>query len=101
MVSFLLFLFKQKTAYEMLISYWSSDVCASDLSGCSSSFRPVGAPAPGAGPLGRGSPPTPASAGRPWGFFGAAWRTSHAKIFQAQRAPRGSGEEAGKPGQSL
>src|SRR3546814_6453300 len=26
-----LFLFKQKTAYEMRISYWSSDVCSSDL----------------------------------------------------------------------
>src|SRR3546814_16298882 len=25
------FFFKQKTAYEMRISYWSSDVCASDL----------------------------------------------------------------------
>src|SRR3546814_7740104 len=25
------FFFKQKTAYEMLISYWSSDVCSSDL----------------------------------------------------------------------
>src|SRR3546814_7271491 len=24
--------FKQKTAYEMRISYWSSDVCSSDLS---------------------------------------------------------------------
>src|SRR3546814_9157320 len=23
--------FKQKTTYEMLISYWSSDVCSSDL----------------------------------------------------------------------
>src|SRR3546814_6614622 len=29
----LLFLFKQKTAYEMRISDWSSDVCSSDLSG--------------------------------------------------------------------
>src|SRR3546814_18277325 len=28
----LLFLFKQKTAYEMRISDWSSDVCSSDLS---------------------------------------------------------------------
>src|SRR3546814_852838 len=28
---FLCFLFKQKTAYEMLISDWSSDVCSSDL----------------------------------------------------------------------
>src|SRR3546814_9404187 len=29
----LLFLFKQKTAYEMRISDWSSDVCSSDLHG--------------------------------------------------------------------
>src|SRR3546814_6809369 len=28
----LLFVFKQKTAYEMRISDWSSDVCSSDLS---------------------------------------------------------------------
>src|SRR3546814_8717760 len=28
-----LFLFKQKTAYEMRISDWSSDVCSSDLFG--------------------------------------------------------------------
>src|SRR3546814_4985977 len=28
---FLFFLFKQKTAYEMRISDWSSDVCSSDL----------------------------------------------------------------------
>src|SRR3546814_3738073 len=27
------FFFKQKTAYEMLISDWSSDVCSSDLGG--------------------------------------------------------------------
>src|SRR3546814_4156938 len=26
-----MFLFKQKTAYDMRISYWSSDVCSSDL----------------------------------------------------------------------
>src|SRR3546814_2369238 len=29
---FCLFFFKQKTAYEMRISDWSSDVCSSDLS---------------------------------------------------------------------
>src|SRR3546814_5650466 len=29
----MLFFFKQKTAYEMRISDWSSDVCSSDLSG--------------------------------------------------------------------
>src|SRR3546814_7356879 len=32
MFSFVIFFFKQKTAYEMRISDWSSDVCSSDLS---------------------------------------------------------------------
>src|SRR3546814_5459176 len=31
LLSFLFFFFKQKTAYEMRISDWSSDVCSSDL----------------------------------------------------------------------
>src|SRR3546814_3693693 len=35
------FFFKQKTAYEMRISDWSSDVCSSDLQG-----RPRGSPPP-------------------------------------------------------
>src|SRR3546814_4634745 len=30
----MLFFFKQKTAYEMRISDWSSDVCSSDLVDC-------------------------------------------------------------------
>src|SRR3546814_3061755 len=30
-MSFFVFFFKQKTAYEMRISDWSSDVCSSDL----------------------------------------------------------------------
>src|SRR3546814_6057984 len=29
-----MFFFKQKTAYEMRISDWSSDVCSSDLKAC-------------------------------------------------------------------
>src|SRR3546814_2342400 len=33
MYSLRIFLFKQKTAYEMRISDWSSDVCSSDLVG--------------------------------------------------------------------
>src|SRR3546814_1641439 len=33
MVFFFFFFFKQKTAYEMRISDWSSDVCSSDLAG--------------------------------------------------------------------
>src|SRR3546814_1489894 len=32
-VSIVVFFFKQKTAYEMRISDWSSDVCSSDLQG--------------------------------------------------------------------
>src|SRR3546814_9425127 len=31
LLSFCIFFFKQKTAYEMRISDWSSDVCSSDL----------------------------------------------------------------------
>src|SRR3546814_4485543 len=31
LVLFIVFVFKQKTAYEMRISDWSSDVCSSDL----------------------------------------------------------------------
>src|SRR3546814_11179756 len=33
------FFFKQNTAYEMRISYWSSDVCSSDLPGSRASAR--------------------------------------------------------------
>src|SRR3546814_1984284 len=33
---FVFFFFKQKTAYEMRISDWSSDVCSSDLPGLNS-----------------------------------------------------------------
>src|SRR3546814_8532448 len=36
---FLCFSFKQKTAYEMRISDWSSDVCSSDLGVLQSSVR--------------------------------------------------------------
>src|SRR3546814_5114887 len=35
------FFFKQKTAYEMRISDWSSDVCSSDLSDGVQADRPV------------------------------------------------------------
>src|SRR3546814_6779917 len=37
----LFFVFKQKTAYEMRISDWSSDVCSSDLTGSSVTFDNV------------------------------------------------------------
>src|SRR3546814_1123085 len=46
---FFIFFFKQKTAYEMRISDWSSDVCSSDLRAVQHPGR-LGAPA--------GCPPT-------------------------------------------
>src|SRR3546814_5855569 len=39
-VVFAFFFFKQKTAYEMRISYWSSDVCSSDLSWATCGVEP-------------------------------------------------------------
>src|SRR3546814_4577029 len=56
------FFFKQKTAYEMRISDWSSDVCASDLSPtakkqgsartclCSHAFATISGPMPAGSP---------------------------------------------------
>src|SRR3546814_5223667 len=43
-----IFFFKQKTAYEVRISDWSSDVCSSDLP----NGAPHGAPRPGLRPAG-------------------------------------------------
>src|SRR3546814_19771586 len=41
MLFFFFFFFKQKTAYEMRISDWSSDVCSSDLHVGAQDLRPV------------------------------------------------------------
>src|SRR3546814_4128577 len=56
------FFFKQKTAYEMRISDWSSDVCSSDL-GLLSFVLPASAAAQGAPIIvtGTGLPDTPAT----------------------------------------
>src|SRR3546814_9185013 len=45
----LFFFFKQKTAYEMRISDWSSDVCSSDLDGLGADVQPDQAAAMGQG----------------------------------------------------
>src|SRR3546814_3692850 len=42
-----LFFFKQKTAYEMRISDWSSDVCSSDLRLAAARHAPVAQPPDG------------------------------------------------------
>src|SRR3546814_9514744 len=39
LICILFFFFKQKTAYEMRISDWSSDVCSSDLAAASRQVR--------------------------------------------------------------
>src|SRR3546814_2132044 len=41
MLGLLFFFFKQKTAYEMRISDWSSDVCSSDLCASSSTAATI------------------------------------------------------------
>src|SRR3546814_4224939 len=41
--AFIFFFFKQKTAYEMRISDWSSDVCSSDLSASNIAARTANA----------------------------------------------------------
>src|SRR3546814_14920807 len=41
LVCFIFFFFKQKTAYEMRISDWSSDVCSSDLIGAFMTGRKI------------------------------------------------------------
>src|SRR3546814_4397963 len=39
LLDFVFFFFKQKTAYDMRISDWSSDVCSSDLQVCQMLFK--------------------------------------------------------------
>src|SRR3546814_7974153 len=64
----LFFFFKQKTAYEMRISDWSSDVCSSDLDALA-----LGVPPP---------PPMPADAPSPAGL--PEWRVAQAAVKAAE-----------------
>src|SRR3546814_3977773 len=72
------FFFKQKTAYEMRISDWSSDVCSSDLRDSQRS-EPVARPAPAESPS--AAAPAPAQSSR------RAARRSPADVGVAPRAP--------------
>src|SRR3546814_12505827 len=74
----LVFFFKQRTAYEMRISDWSSDVCSSDLD------RPLPAPQP----AGEDRGPPARTDGH--GDRRAAW----------QRLPRRHARTAGRMGRS-
>src|SRR3546814_5577106 len=65
------FFFKQKTAYEMRISDWSSDVCSSDLSsGWIDGAAAMGRTTSGTGLLGRATSRS-GSAGL-WAMIGSA-----------------------------
>src|SRR3546814_7652802 len=48
----LFFFFKQKTAYEMRISDWSSDVCSSDLAQAAASNGPLSTTTTSSSPFG-------------------------------------------------
>src|SRR3546814_8383704 len=74
------FFFKQKTAYEMSISDWSSDVCSSDLGDLAGErgaqpHGPAGVDAAGAAGPGRSHPP--------------ASRRSAARRLRCRRYPDG------------
>src|SRR3546814_7284374 len=77
-----IFFFKQKTAYEMRISDWSSDVCSSDL------------PADHDGKTDEYSPAPPATSTRMWSGDGTAASWSSASPdptkagLRSQRSPR-------------
>src|SRR3546814_16295772 len=89
------FFFKQKTAYELRISDWSSDVCSSDLEGSrdrgqlAGSKRPSGRGAWGP-PVGPGPPVRPAGAGveGPGDYGGSGWGGNGREIGRASSRGR-------------
>src|SRR3546814_15661106 len=87
---FVVFFFKQKTAYEMRISDWSSDVCSSDLRTArrdgealpAHSRERAAAQPGGSGDDGGGGAP-----GRSQGRRGAACRAAGARLRPGAAAP--------------
>src|SRR3546814_14972810 len=85
MFSFYFFFFKQKTAYEMRISDWSSDVCSSDLGvamGASSGMPGSGQSIPRSGSGSNGDSGSSACVGSGAGCARAAGATA-SKIGRA------------------
>src|SRR3546814_10312041 len=90
---YLYFFFKQKTAYEMRISDWSSDVCSSDLVAVPVARPRTSSPAlPAAGSVARQRTlaGTPVETSAPTAALGA-WATS-----PARRSPRSEERRVGK-----
>src|SRR3546814_9840580 len=91
----MVFVFKQKTAYEMRISDWSSDVCSSDLKaglagvGLSDPRMEHGVHGPEPGP--RGAPRRRASRAQPFRLPGPGLRLSGAVGPNGRFRQRGGG----------
>src|SRR3546814_7295127 len=94
MLAVVVFFFKQKTAYEMRISDWSSDVCSSDLAGDDRRARAAAralAAAPAARRAGRGAD------GR-LRLRRAVAATHHRLCDQLRRTAAGHGDGGADPG---
>src|SRR3546814_7518863 len=87
------FFFKQKTAYEMRISDWSSDVCSSDLLGVAvadrvrTGWRYAG--------LGGSRPSRAGLVGTGW-LLRSDWLESVGACSRRQPVPRHAGDGAGR-----
>src|SRR3546814_1910298 len=91
------FFFKQKTAYEMRISDWSSDVCSSDL--CRTRPPPPGSrPGQGRGSRrrGRGGPAPARRGGGTAAGSPASGAPPAAGASRSQRCPLAVGMQAGR-----
>src|SRR3546814_6159556 len=75
-VFFLVFFFKQKSAYEMRISDWSSDVCSSDLKTLFHRTKAGDCPADGISPGSRNTPTRPPR---------RRWRAAFASVAHRRR----------------
>src|SRR3546814_3383747 len=82
------FFFKQKTAYEMRISDWSSDVCSSDLGGECRGDEPGGAGADRAGRSGAHPPDRAVSGAAADRGCGSDGRTAQKTFDRGRENPR-------------
>src|SRR3546814_1234098 len=86
------FCFKQKTAYEMRISDWSSDVCSSDLNAlglATLASIPDARTLPGYRKSGLPAPPAELLLKRPQSTYAEAFRTLRTSIQFAEAATIG------------
>src|SRR3546814_8373696 len=90
------FFFKQKTAYEMRISDWSSDVCSSDLPASRVSSPPASSPPSPPRPA-RGSRSTPERQGEGSRRRAGSARAAATHRKRAARTPMGRAAPSARP----